>query len=125
MRDEARTAHRKRDGTARIHIEEADAVGPQGHSCQKCQLQLRRPKRLIRDFSIKIMRGDRIGLIGNNGVGKTTLLRLLLGELQPQTGTIKHGTNLEIGYFDQLRQNPRTRQVRRATTSARAEPTSS
>ncbi|HHQ14948.1 MAG TPA: ATP-binding cassette domain-containing protein, partial [Chromatiales bacterium] len=58
---------------------------------------------LIQDFSVKIMRGDRIGLIGNNGVGKSTLLRLLLGELQPQTGTVKHGSNLQIGYFDQLR----------------------
>ena len=51
------------------------------------------------------MRGDRIGLVGNNGVGKSTLLRLLLGELIPQSGTIKLGTNLEIGYFDQLRQD--------------------
>jgi ATP-binding cassette subfamily F protein uup len=58
---------------------------------------------LIKDFSLKIMRGDRIGLIGNNGVGKSTLLKLLLGELTPQAGTIKLGTGLEIGYFDQLR----------------------
>jgi len=49
------------------------------------------------------MRGDRVGLIGNNGVGKTTLLRILLGELQPQAGTVKLGTGLEIGHFDQLR----------------------
>ncbi len=59
---------------------------------------------LIDDFSIKIMRGDRIGLIGNNGVGKSTLLRLLLGHLQPDSGTIKHGTGLATGYFDQMRE---------------------
>lgn len=58
---------------------------------------------LIEQFSTTIMRGDRIGLIGNNGVGKSTLLRLLIGELVPQSGTLKHGENIEIGYFDQLR----------------------
>ncbi len=59
---------------------------------------------LIRDFSVRIMRGDRIGLIGNNGVGKTTLLRILLGELAPQEGTVKLGTGIESGYFGQLRE---------------------
>lgn len=58
---------------------------------------------LINKFSVKIIRGDRIGLVGNNGVGKSTLLRILLGELQPQGGTVKQGTNLQIAYFDQMR----------------------
>lgn len=58
---------------------------------------------VIDGLSLQIMRGARIGLVGNNGVGKSTLLRLLLGELQPQAGTVKHGTNLEVAYFDQLR----------------------
>jgi ABC transport system ATP-binding/permease protein len=57
---------------------------------------------IIRDFSTMIMRSDRIGLIGPNGSGKTTLLRLLLGQLSPQDGTVRHGTNLEVAYFDQL-----------------------
>ena len=49
------------------------------------------------------MRGDKVGIIGPNGSGKTTLLRLLLGELAPREGTIRHGTNLEVSYFDQLK----------------------
>ena len=57
---------------------------------------------IIREFSTMIMRGDRVGLIGANGSGKTTLLRLLLGHLSPQSGTVRHGTNLEVAYFDQL-----------------------
>lgn len=58
---------------------------------------------LVKDFSIRIYRGDKIALIGPNGIGKTTLLKLLLGTLQPQTGKLRLGTNLQIGYFDQLR----------------------
>ncbi len=60
-------------------------------------------RRLIDKLSLKIMRGDRVGIVGNNGVGKTTLLNILLGELKPDSGTVKLGTNVEIAYFDQLR----------------------
>ena len=60
-------------------------------------------KPIVNNFSTVIMRGDRIGIIGPNGVGKTTMLNLLLGELTPQSGTVKLGTKLEIAYFDQLR----------------------
>jgi ATP-binding cassette subfamily F protein uup len=58
---------------------------------------------LVRDFTATIMRGDKIGLMGPNGCGKTTLLHLLLGRLAPQGGTVEHGTKLEIAYFDQHR----------------------
>ena len=91
------------DARARIYIEEADQSGRKVVRAKNVGYRYG-DEPLIEGFSIKIMRGDRIGLIGNNGVGKTTLLQLLLGKLEPQTGTLKHGTNLEIGYFDQLRQ---------------------
>ncbi len=59
---------------------------------------------LVKDFSIKIMRGDRIGLLGPNGAGKTTLIRLLTAELAPDAGTVRHGANLELVVLDQARQ---------------------
>ena len=59
-------------------------------------------KPIIRGFSTMIMRGDKIGIIGPNGSGKTTLLRVLLKELATQQGSVRHGTNLDIAYFDQL-----------------------
>jgi len=103
MRDEyaARLTPQHR---ARISIEQAEQSG-------RKVLELKhvthgyRGEELIKDFSCKITRGDRIGLIGNNGVGKSTLLRILLGETTAQHGTRKEGTGLEIGYFGQLRES--------------------
>ncbi len=58
---------------------------------------------VVRDFSCRILRGDKIGLIGPNGVGKTTLLKLILGEIAPDAGNVRLGTRLEVAYFDQFR----------------------
>lgn len=93
----------KRQPKAQIHIEESDNESGRKvielHSvCHGYE-----GKTLIYKLTHKVMRGDRIGLIGNNGVGKSTLLKIMLGELTPDSGTVKLGTNLDIGYFDQMR----------------------
>lgn len=87
---------------ARIHIDNAGLSGRKVIDAHNISYGYG-DNLLLRNISIRINRGDRIGLIGNNGVGKTTLLKLLLGELAPLQGTVKIGTNLEIGYFDQQR----------------------
>jgi ATP-binding cassette subfamily F protein uup len=99
----ARAARIEREPSARIRIGEAEQSGRQVIRAKNVSYSYG-VHQVIRNFSLRIVRGDRIGLLGNNGVGKTTLLKLLLKELEPDAGTIKHGTGLEIAYFDQLRQ---------------------
>jgi ATP-binding cassette subfamily F protein uup len=100
---EVRAARIKRPRSARVQINESAEV-----SGRKV-IEVRNVshgfdgRQLLEDFSLRVMRGDRIGIIGNNGVGKSTLLKILLGELAPDSGSVKLGTNLEVGYFDQLR----------------------
>ena len=90
------------DARARVHIEEADQSGRKVLDARNLSFGYG-DAMLIQDFSLRIRRGDRIGLVGNNGVGKSTLLRLLLGEIDPDAGSIKWGVNIQLGYFDQHR----------------------
>ncbi len=59
---------------------------------------------VVRDFSATLLRGDKVGLVGPNGAGKTTLLKLILGELAPDAGRVRQGANLQVAYFDQMRE---------------------
>ncbi len=101
MRDE-RAKRQKRQGKAKIEIAEGDQSGRKVIEARNISHGYDN-EQLITKLSLKVMRGDRIGLIGNNGVGKSTLLQILLGQLVPNEGTLKTGTNLEVAYFDQLR----------------------
>ncbi len=95
------SARRDQPGEVRMEIQEAERSGRLVIEARNVSAGYGGPA-IIRDFSTMIMRGDRVGLIGPNGSGKTTLLRLLLGQLPPQGGTVRHGTNLDVAYFDQL-----------------------
>jgi len=92
----------KREPGAHISIDEADISGRKVIRMKNVGYSYG-DQPIIDKLSLTVMRGNRIGLVGNNGVGKSTLLRLMLGELKAQSGTVKLGTNLEIAYFDQLR----------------------
>ena len=98
-----RGERRERQGKASFQVETAEKSGKQVIVAEQVAFAHPGGEPLIRDFSMVIQRGDRIGLLGANGTGKTTLLKLLLGELQPSSGTIEFGTKLEVAYFDQLR----------------------
>ncbi|HEX9626121.1 MAG TPA: ATP-binding cassette domain-containing protein [Acidiferrobacterales bacterium] len=99
---EDRRARRNLDGKARLKLDAGDRSGRLVLEAEGISFAYAdRP--VVKDFSLRVLRGDRIGLIGPNGVGKTTLLRLLLKQLAPRTGEVRHGTQLSIAYFDQAR----------------------
>ena len=97
-----RAGRRNRQGQAKIELEQAERSGKLVIEAESVSFSYG-DRVVIRDFSTAIMRGDRVGLIGPNGVGKSTLIGLLLQQLQPQGGTVRQGTKLSIAYFDQLR----------------------
>ena len=96
---------RKQLGTARMNIQQAEKSGKIVAEATDISFSFAGDDNtaVVSNFSTLIQRGDKVGFIGRNGVGKTTLIKLLLGELNPQQGTIKTGTNLNVAYFDQYR----------------------
>jgi len=98
-----RAARREKLGTADLRAQEAERSGKLVIEAKHVSFTWEDGYTVFRDVSLLIQRGDKIGLIGSNGTGKTTLLRVLLGELPPTEGSVRHGTRLEIAYFDQLR----------------------
>jgi ATP-binding cassette subfamily F protein uup len=99
---EDRAKRRERTGTARMQVQESERSGTMVVEAKAAGFGYG-DRTVIRDLTTTLMRGDKVGIIGPNGSGKTTLLGLLLGHLTPSEGTIRHGTNLEIAYFDQLK----------------------
>ncbi len=99
---EAFRARRKKIGNVRMQVQEAERTGKLVIEAKGISFSYNHTP-VLKDFSTVIMRGDKVGIIGPNGVGKTTLLSILLKETSPDSGNVRHGTNLQIAYFDQLR----------------------
>ena len=97
-----RAARREQQGLAKLEVAEASSSGKRVLRAVDVSYAIG-GRTLVRDFSTTILRGDRVGIVGPNGIGKTTLIRLLLGELTPDQGEIIVGTQLQVAYFDQYR----------------------
>ena len=100
---EERSARRDLQGNVKMQAQEAQRSGRLVIEAKDVSFAYDQEP-IVADLSLMIARGEKIGIIGPNGAGKSTLLKLLLGELKPSQGSIRHGTQLEVLYFDQLRQ---------------------
>ncbi|MET0661182.1 MAG: ATP-binding cassette domain-containing protein [Steroidobacteraceae bacterium] len=99
---EERRQRLDRAGPAQLQLQEAESSGKLVFEAEHLTHRFD-DNVVIRDFSVRIMRGDRIGIIGPNGAGKSTLIKLLLGELDAQEGRVQQGTRLQVAYYDQQR----------------------
>ncbi len=97
-----RSARRERIGKVQLAVAAGDGSGKLVAELEHVTKRYG-DKRVVEDYSDRILRGDKIGLIGPNGSGKTTLLKLILGETAPDSGTVRLGARVEVAYFDQLR----------------------
>ncbi|MDR1064081.1 MAG: ATP-binding cassette domain-containing protein [Azoarcus sp.] len=97
-----RAARRERLGQVRLALERGEKSGQMVAELTHVDKSFG-ARVIVRDFSVRILRGDRVGIMGPNGAGKTTLLKLILGELAPDAGSVRRGARLSVAYFDQLR----------------------
>jgi ABC transport system ATP-binding/permease protein len=97
-----RSQRRNKSEKSKLQINEAEKSGRIVIKAQNLGHGFSEGQTLIDGFDTTLYRGDKIAIVGPNGVGKTTLIQILLGNLKPETGTVKHGTHLEVAYFDQL-----------------------
>ena len=100
---EERAARRERIDKVKLAVGSAQRSGKLVAELTNVSKSFEKNSPIIKDLNLTVFRGDRIGLIGPNGAGKTTLIKLILGALAPDSGSIRHGTSLQIAYFDQLR----------------------
>ena len=97
-----RSVRRDRQGQVKLEVSSGERSGKIVAELENVSKSYG-PKTIVRDFTGTIMRGDKVGLIGQNGAGKTTLLKLILGEETADAGTVRQGTKLQVAYFDQMR----------------------
>ncbi|MFL9878729.1 ATP-binding cassette domain-containing protein [Herbaspirillum rhizosphaerae] len=97
-----RSVRRDRQGQVKLEVSSGERSGKIVAELENVS-KAYGPKTIVRDFTGTIMRGDKVGLIGQNGAGKTTLLKLILGEETADAGTVRQGTKLQVAYFDQMR----------------------